>query len=269
MTANLIKKKNSPAERPDRLLMPGLKPVTELLLKHPDRIVKVYCHEKQRQKERIQELCLLNSISFIQTDNARLERLAHAHNHDLAHQGVVAELSSLNMMTDAALYDNLEHAPIPLVLALDQVQDPGNLGTLCRTAYALGVAGLLLPRHESAGPGLAAFKASAGALAMLPLAEVSNLARSLDLAEEKGLTIYAAGAPENSGLPQLNAFDHAWQLPAVLVLGNEEKGIRPGVLKRCLYNITIPLQRDFDSLNVAQAGAILLGLCASQIFNHS
>ena len=147
------------------------------------------------------------------------------------------------------------------ILALEAVQDPGNVGTLCRTLYALGGAGIIMPRHNSAYLGPAARRAAAGALEHLPVARVTNLGHALDSAEEAGLTIYGAGGQPGSG--SLDAFAEPMCLPAILVLGNEDKGLRPGVAKRCAHMLRIPLARTFDSLNVAQAGAILLGLAAS------
>ena len=172
------------------------------------------------------------------------------------------ELALLEKYTDKAqLLAAVADAPLPLLLALDQVQDPGNVGTLCRTLYALGGAGLLLPRHNSAYLGPGARRAAAGALEHLPVAQVTNLALALDSADEAGLTIYGAGGAE--GPNSLDAFTDRMRLPAVLVLGNEDKGLRPGVAKRCAHMLRIPLARSFDSLNVAQAGAVLLGLAAA------
>ena len=151
-------------------------------------------------------------------------------------------------------------------MALDQVQDPGNVGTICRTLYALGGAGIILPQHNSAYLGPAARRAAAGALEKLPVTRVTNLGHALDSAEEAGLTIYGAGG---DGPSSLNAFDEPMQLPAVLVLGNEDKGLRPGVAKRCAHTLRIPLARSFDSLNVAQAGAVLLGLAAAHRAKNS
>ena len=107
----------------------------------------------------------------------------------------------------------------------------------------------------------AARRAAAGALEHLPVAQVTNLAHALDSAEEAGLTIYGAGGAP--GPNSLDAFADNMRLPAVLVLGNEDKGLRPGVAKRCAHMLRIPLARPFDSLNVAQAGAVLLGLAAA------
>lgn len=86
-------------------------------------------------------------------------------------------------------------------------------------------------------------------------------AHALDAAEEAGLTIYGTGGAD--GPRSVNAFTSSLLLPAVLVLGNEDKGLRPGVAKRCSRFLRVPLARPFDSLNVAQAGAVLLGLAAA------
>lgn len=93
------------------------------------------------------------------------------------------------------------------------------------------------------------------------MARVTNLAHALDAAEEAGLTIYGTGGAD--GPRSVNAFTSSLLLPAVLVLGNEDKGLRPGVAKRCSRFLRVPLARPFDSLNVAQAGAVLLGLAAA------
>lgn len=103
-------------------------------------------------------------------------------------------------------------------------------------------------------------RSSAGALARLPICTVTNLGRALDETEEAGLAIYGSGLHKAQCA---NAFLFQWQLPAVLALGSEGKGLRPGIAKRCSTMLAIPLARQFDSLNVAQAGAILMALCAS------
>lgn len=255
-------------------LLPGLKPVLELLAREPRRIDCVFCKKGLRAPEarEVQNLCRQNGVRFSLVEQAALDRLcrpkspAHAgqvrEGRDrLSHQGVVARLAATGFCELDELLAAVPGAPLPILLALDQVQDPGNVGTLCRTLYALGGAGLILPRHNSAYLGPAARRAAAGALEDLPVARVANLAHALDSAEEAGLTIYGAGgAPAPNSL---DAFVQPPRLPAVLVLGNEDKGLRPGVAKRCAQMLRIPLARSFDSLNVAQAGAVLLGLAAA------
>lgn len=248
-------------------LLPGIKPVLELLLDAPQRVDVVYCRKGLRSREalQIQELCRANHLRYTLLEGAALDRLCRGarpgQQERVNHQGVIARLAVTTFQPLETVLAAVREAPLPLLLALDQVQDPGNLGTLCRSLYALGGAGLLLPRHNSAYLGPAAQRAAAGALERLPIARVDNLAHALDNAEEAGLTIYGAGC---SGPAVVNAFAETFRLPAVLVLGNEDKGLRPGVDKRCSRMLHIPLARAFDSLNVAQAGAILLGLAAAQ-----
>jgi len=252
-------------------LLPGLKPVLELLTSEPQRIDLVFCKKGLRSPEMqtVQQLCRQHGIRFSLLDGPALDRLCRNTHHrrdGVGHQGVIARLAATSFCELNSLLASVSTAPLPLLLALDQVQDPGNVGTLCRTLYALGGAGLIVPRHNSAYLGPAARRAAAGALEKLPVAQVTNLGHALDSAEEAGLTIYGTGSGNNS----MNAFQHTIRLPAVLVLGNEERGLRPGVAKRCAAMLRIPLARTFDSLNVAQAGAVLLGLtAASQQKKHT
>ena len=237
----------------DASILPGKKPVLEQLERHPGQVERVFVQQGRqgRDMERLLALCRKNGVQATPVPVAALERMCPGG----AHQGVAARLCSVGFMELGALLERTLAAPLPVALALDQLQDPGNVGTLARTLYVLGGEGLIMPRHESARLGPVAAKASAGALPRLAVSRVSNLARALEQATEMGFTIYLATAGEEGA----NAFEASLRLPAVLVLGNEEKGVRPGVAKRCHVRLAIPMAREFDSLNVAQAGAILLG----------
>lgn len=237
-------------------IMPGLKPVLEMLSVAPRAIKEIYCRPGMHGFMQIERACQQHGIPFHPASQLELDKICR--NSHTAHQGVAARIAEINAITPSTLFSTLPCSPLPLALALDQVQDPGNLGTIARSAWALGCGGLILPEHNSADPGAGAFKASAGALAFLPLCRVTNLARTLDEAEEKGFSIYGAEHAANSE----SAFSFSWHLPAILVLGSESKGLRPGVAKRCGKMISIPFSRPFDSLNIAQAGAMLIALCA-------
>ena len=257
-------------------LLPGLKPVLELLASEPQRIDCVFCKKGLRgaDAQEVLNLCRQHNVRFSLVDQVALDRLCRPGGHGqgrqgrdgVAHQGVVARLAATGFCELADLFAAAADAPLPVIVALDQVQDPGNVGTICRTLYALGGAGIILPQHNSAYLGPAARRAAAGALEKLPVARVTNLGHALDSAEEAGLVIYGAGG---DGASSLDAFTEPMQLPAVLVLGNEDKGLRPGVAKRCAHMLRIPLARSFDSLNVAQAGAVLLGLAAAHRAKNS
>ena len=242
-------------------LLSGLKPVCELLHDDPRRIEHLYCKKGLRSRElmEIQERCRQAGIRYTLVDPQALDRICREDGAaSIAHQGVVARLCAVSFHPLETLLGEAMRAPLPLLIALDQVQDPGNVGTLCRTAYALGGAGIILPRHNSAYLGPAARRSAAGTLERLPITRVTNLARALDAAEEAGFAIYGAGLRHDS----TDAFRQAPTLPAVIVLGNEEKGLRPGVAKRCCQMLHIPFARPFNSLNVAQAGGILIALAA-------
>ena len=248
------------------LLLPGMKPVLELLAATPERVSQVFCRKGLASPDagEIRHLCRVHGIRCSTVEAGALDRLCGGRRgRTVAHQGVVARLAATDFIGLTELLRAVAEAPLPLLLALDQVQDPGNVGTLCRTLYALGGAGLILPRHNSAYLGPAARRTAAGALERLAEAQVTNLAHALDSAEEAGLAIYGTGMGTGDA-PCVDAFATPLRLPAVLVLGNEDKGLRPGVAKRCGAFLHIPFARDFDSLNVAQAGAILVGLAAAR-----
>lgn len=233
----------------------GRKPVQELLFTRPEQVDVVYIQDNIRSQAlgRIVDVCKSQKVRFRRVSEQEMRKL-HAGNH----QGVLARIFQPGFANMGAVLEKAATSPLPLVLALDQIQDPGNLGTLARTVLALGGAGLILPKNRTAFPGVAAAKAGAGALHQLPIAHVTNLARSLDYCEQSGFEIVGAGVLQGSE----NALTFQPNFPAVLVLGSEDKGIRPNVQKRCARMLHIPMPGPMQSLNVAQAGAIVLGMYA-------
>lgn len=231
-------------------LTPGRKPVLELLSLSPERIDTVFIADDMAGLGNIVALCKDCSARFRKVPRRDLDRLFTGN-----HQGVIARLRARTLVTLDHLLTQARHAPFPLLLALDHVQDPGNVGTLARTLYALGGAGLLFPQDRTAFLGQTAAKAAAGALDRMPLCQVVNLSRALDACDQAGFVLYGSGTGEGSH----PLYSTALRVPAVLVLGNEEKGLRPNVRKRCTEILSIPMHNNFNSLNVAQAGAILMG----------
>ncbi len=180
-----------------------------------------------------------------QTPAAELESLCGSPDH----QGVVAEVDPYPYADPAALL----RGEAPLVVALDQVQDPRNLGAVCRSAEFAGAGGLVIPGRRSAEVTAVACKASAGAVEHLPIARARNLADWLAEAKAAGFWIWGAEA-EASSPP--------WEVdltgPTVLVLGGEGKGIRPRVASACDGLLGLPRVGTVDSLNVSAAAAALL-----------
>ncbi len=168
-----------------------------------------------------------------------------------AHQGAVLTAGPLPLLPEReSLAGALSAAP--LLVALDQVTDPQNLGAIARSAAVFGATGLVLPRHGSAMPTPAASKASAGQLETLPVYEAANLARYLEQAKRAAFWILGAATEGASPLGTYLRRD-----AAVLVMGSEEQGLRPLVAEACDLLFTIPTSRP-GSLNVSAAAAIFL-----------
>lgn len=166
------------------------------------------------------------------------------------HQGIVAEVDPYPY-ADAG---ELLSAPDALIVALDQVQDPHNLGAVCRSAEAAGASGVVICDRRSASITPAVCKASAGAVEHLAVAQVRNLADWLDQAKAReGLWAYGAAADSAEPYTSVELTG-----PVVLVLGSEGRGLRPRVAGACDALVSIPLQGKAASLNVSAAAAILL-----------
>ena len=165
------------------------------------------------------------------------------------HQGVVAEVDPYPYVSE----DEPLRGEHPLVVALDQVQDPRNLGAICRAAEGAGASGVVLPARRAAGVTPAVCKASAGAVEHLAISRVTNLVRWLEHAKSDGAWVYGADARGPSDYASVDL-----RGPQVLVLGGEDAGIRRLVAKRCDALVSIALAGRVESLNVAAAAAVLL-----------
>jgi 23S rRNA (guanosine2251-2'-O)-methyltransferase len=166
-----------------------------------------------------------------------------------AHQGVCAEVDAYPY-ADA---DQLLATTDPVLVVLDEVTDPQNLGAICRTAEATGATGVVIPERRSADVTPAVCKASAGAVEHLPVARVRNIADFLADAKRAGCWCYGAAA--GAGTPY-TAPD--WSGPVVLVLGAEGRGLRPRVAAACDDLVALPLRGRVESLNVSATAAVLL-----------
>jgi 23S rRNA (guanosine2251-2'-O)-methyltransferase len=168
--------------------------------------------------------------------------------HSDAHQGLVADVGPYPYADPASLLTG----PAPLIVALDEIQDPRNLGAIARSAEAAGASGLVIPRHRSAEVTAAAAKASAGAVEHLRIAQVRNVADYLAEAKAAGCWVYGAAA---KGRPYREP-DYTGGV--VLVMGAEGTGLRPRVRAMCDEIVSLPMRGRVDSLNVSAAAAVLL-----------
>ena len=196
--------------------------------------------EAERGKRRVRRVWRVPESS-----GEELERLCGSPDH----QGVVAEVDPYPYADPNALLRR-EGA---LLLALDQVQDPRNLGAVCRSAEFAGAAGVVIPERRSAEVTAVVCKASAGAVEHLDVARVRNLADWLAAAKEAGFWVWGADAEARQ-----SPWDTDLGGPTVLVLGGEGKGLRPRVAAACDGLLALPRKGRVDSLNVSAAATALL-----------
>jgi 23S rRNA (guanosine2251-2'-O)-methyltransferase len=166
-----------------------------------------------------------------------------------AHQGICAEVSEFRYADPAGLLG----PDAPFIVVLDQIQDPQNLGSICRTAECAGVSGVVIPERRAADITAAVCKASAGAVEHLAVARVRNVADFLDEAKRAGVWCYGADA---HGTMRYDEVDYAGGV--ALVLGSEGRGLRPRVAAACDALVAIPLRGRIESLSVSAAAAVLL-----------
>jgi 23S rRNA (guanosine2251-2'-O)-methyltransferase len=170
------------------------------------------------------------------------------------HQGVIGLPAESSYASFEDLLQSARSAPgYALVLILDGIKDPQNLGSLIRTAEACGAQGIIIPKDRAVRVTPAVFKASAGAAAHIPVVRVTNLASTLEELKKEGFWIVGADSKGEKSL-----YEMKFDMKVGLVIGSEGKGIRPLVLKKCDYTISIPMKGKVSSLNAAIAGAVIL-----------
>jgi len=176
---------------------------------------------------------------------------------DVSHQGVAARIAGARY-TDAdelleALEAKLGTEDPPLVLGLDGIEDPRNMGSILRTAECAGVHGVFIPERRATGLTEVVAKVAAGALEYVPVARVTNLVRLIEQLKERNIWVVGAAANAQAAYTEWN-----WTLPVAIVLGNEGHGLHRLVSERCDALVKIPVSGSLESLNVSVAAGVLL-----------
>jgi len=229
----------------------GLHAVEALLRHHPKRVKQVWLAEG-RGDPRVQvliELAAQARVSVGQCERREMDAWVEG-----VHQGVVADVSPSQVWGEAMLDELLDRAEgPPLLLVLDGVTDPHNLGACLRTADAAGALAVIVPKDKSATLNATVRKVACGAAEVIPLVAVTNLARTLEKLQQKGLWVVGtAGESEQS----LYAQDLTG--PIVLVMGAEGRGMRRLTREHCDYLVRLPMAGSVSSLNVSVATGVCL-----------
>ncbi|HWW60968.1 MAG TPA: 23S rRNA (guanosine(2251)-2'-O)-methyltransferase RlmB [Thermoanaerobaculia bacterium] len=227
------------------MIVYGANPVLEAIRSHPKRVR--YVGISREQSARLQRIVTEASnagVAVRQLPASQIDRLAGRG----VHNGVVADVAATALVD----FDEvIAREETQFVLILDGITDPQNLGAILRVAEGFGVNLVVLPEHESAGLTPVVVKASAGATEWVPIAQVTNLARTIETLKERGYWVYAAGADGDA--PAKIDF----RGKVAVVLGSEGKGIRRNVLEHCDRVVTIPMRGHVESFNVATAAAVI------------
>lgn len=227
------------------MIVYGANPVLEAIRSHPARVRYVaIAREQSARLQRIVSEANAAGVAVRQMPASQIDKLAGRG----VHNGVVAEVAATALVD---FDDVIARDETQFVLILDGITDPQNLGAILRVAEGFGVDLVVLPEHESASVTPAVVKASAGATEWVAIAQVTNLARTIDSLKERGYWIYAASA--NGDAPAEIDF----RGKVAIVLGSEGKGIRRNVLEHCDRVVTIPMRGHVESFNVATAAAVI------------
>ncbi len=229
----------------------GVHAVEALLRHHPKRVKQLWL-AAGRQDPRVQVLVDLagqQRIAVGQKDRRELDEWAEG-----VHQGVVAEVSPSQVWGENMLDELLDRATTPpLLLVLDGVTDPHNLGACMRTADAAGAHAVIVPKDKSATLNATVRKVACGAAEVIPLVAVTNLARTLEKLQQRGLWIVGTAGEAEQELYQQDMTG-----PIVLVMGAEGKGMRRLTREHCDYLVKLPMAGSVSSLNVSVATGVCL-----------
>lgn len=199
--------------------------------------------------DEIISLCRRRDIQVTSLDKGRLEDIASTQGH----QGVIAVAKPIERVSLGELLDNTDLSKQPMILVLDHLHDPQNFGAILRTAETAGVMAVVIPNRRSVGITPAVLKVAAGAAEYIPVAEVTNLARTLEQLKEKGFWVIGADAAAEASVYQTDL-----AMPLALVIGSEGKGLSRLVQERCDLLVSIPLKGRLNSLNASTAAAVVV-----------
>jgi 23S rRNA (guanosine2251-2'-O)-methyltransferase len=237
-------------------MVAGRNSVVESLRAHVPAIA-LYVTGRAQEDERVQEavqLAAAAGVAVLETSMFELDRLTD----NAVHQGVALRIRPYEYAhPDDLLTDRAAATPsrtAPLIVALDGVTDPRNLGAIVRSAAAFGAAGVVVPSRRSASVTASAWKSSAGALARLPVARVVNLTRALEAYKQRGLFVAGLDAGGEVDVHEMSIADG----PMILVVGSEGRGLSRIVASACDMVVRIPMASGMESLNAGIAASIAL-----------
>lgn len=228
----------------------GIRPLEEALSKKTT-FLKVYVQKGIGDSLKfIKQMLNKNQIIYTEVPIEKLNTLSRFGNH----QGVVAKISPIEYFNAETLCKEIfEKDGLPCFIALDRITDVRNFGAIARTAMAAGFSGVIIPEKGSVSVSEDAIKTSAGALLHLPVCRSQNMFQTIKHLKEEGLQVICGSEKANKEL-----YFEKLIKPCVIIVGNEEEGIQPALMKLADKLVKIPMHSKLDSLNVSVAAAIMM-----------
>lgn len=231
-------------------LIMGVHAIRELLTHAPERLLRLFTSRKSHPD--ILKACEKQNIPISFVSEQELSKMVDSDSH----QSLVAQVKPRHFLDVKEFLQHIADKETAFILMLDQIFDPQNFGAILRSAECFGVDGVIWSKNRGADLTPVVAKASSGASELLPLIRVSNLADSIDKFQKEGFEVVTALLDPTSQ----SAFQFTFAPKTVLIVGSEGEGIQPLLQKKADRSIYIPMQGKIQSLNVAQATAVLLSL---------
>ncbi|HVO29081.1 MAG TPA: 23S rRNA (guanosine(2251)-2'-O)-methyltransferase RlmB [Candidatus Paceibacterota bacterium] len=237
-------------DRPEKIYIYGKHALEEALLNAPQVVRKVFLAHEVEDRE-LRELLKRRNVSVEAMRGREADRMVGG---DTAHQGVIAVADPGRLMVGFGDFAaGLRPTERTMLVLLDELTDPHNVGAIIRSAAAFGAAGVLMPSHNQAPVTGAVVKASAGMVFRVPLVSIGNVNQTMDVLQRDGFRAYGLAMRGAR-----NVAEEKFDAPALIVVGNEGAGIRQKTLERCDVVLRIPMDPRCESLNASVSAAVVL-----------
>lgn len=239
------------------MLVIGKNPILEILRSEPKEFNKIILLKTLKPEPKLKEIAKLaeeSKINLLYLNKSEFLRYFNRKNKtEGITQGVVGFIRNFQYSSLHEIVENCKKINSPVIVLLDEITDPHNLGAIIRSALCLGADGIVIPKNNSAEINHTSLKASSGAAKLIPVAKETNLINSIRFLKQNGYTIIGADASTNNLIYEVDM-----KKPVGLVLGSEGKGIRTNLRGYCDILIRIPIIPKIDSLNVSVSSGIIL-----------
>lgn len=230
-------------------LIYGRHPVEEALKQNPEKVEKIYIRDTAGGGfKQILDMASANRIPVQRVPGKKLNDLVGPVND----QGVVAQLSAVEYLELDEWLETIDVKTNPVVLIMDEIEDVANFGAILRTAAASGMDAVVVPKHRQAPVNATVYKTSAGTAGMVPIIRVVNINQSIGLLKDTGFWVVGLDQDAKTTL-----WKQDFNMPLVVIVGSEGKGIRQHTLKLCDFTVSVPMKNNVESLNASVSAALI------------